>query len=558
MNQFLSATETQPESFTDDRQRIDFLNSLAAELSFSNPERSIELARQACQLARGEEAEPFYRAGLAAGLFNLARAHNQRGEYLESMTCLVEAQPHYEALNDENGLMWLFNEFGRLYFFFSDYPNALSYYHRTLQLAQKLGHTNRQAASYHNIGVLYSALGQYEQALGAFRQGLEIAERTGDAWVEGFLLGGMAEVFHHQKQYEQSLEYGLRSLELARRKSTPTLASGVLLALSWTCFEMGQFEQAQSYLEEVVRTARASGDQRGLAGAQIALGKQANRCSLPEQALPALREALQFSLSLEEKALQAECHHALAETFRLLGRYEEAFVHFCQYHELDKAIFNEKSDLRLQMLQVVHKLTNAQREAELYRLRAQMLQQEVDNQRKVQRVLQELADRDALSGLLNRRVFFRQSERLLQSRRKSGFPLALLLLDLDHFKFINDHYGHVAGDNVLVGVAAFLQEQVRQVDLLCRYGGEEFAILVPGVTALKAEELAWRLCHLLAERSFAIGETEVRITVSIGVALLNRPGGALEDLLRRADEALYQAKEAGRNCIRIYRTDTRA
>lgn len=552
MNQFLSSPETQPESFTDDRQRIDFLNSLAAELSFSNPERSIELARQACQLARGGDAEPFYRAGLAAGLFNLARAHNQRGEYLESMTCLVEAQPHYEALNDENGLMWLFNEFGRLYFFFSDYPNALSYYHRTLQLAQKLGHTNRQAASYHNIGVLYSGLGQYKQALEAFQQGLEIAVRAGDAWVEGFLVGGMAEVFHHQKQYEQSLEYGLHSLELARRNGTPTLAGGVLLALSWTCFEMGQFEQAQSYLEEVIRTARASGDQRGLAGAQVALGKQANRRSLPEKAVPALQEALKLALALEEKALQADCHSALAESFRQLGRYEEAFAHFCQYHELDKTIFNEKSDLRLKMLQVVHELKNARQEAELYRLRAQMLQTEVDNQRQMQQVLQDLADRDSLSGLLNRRSFFRQGGRLLQSRRRSGFPLALLMLDLDHFKFINDHYGHVVGDNVLVGVATFLQEQARQADILCRYGGEEFAILLPGVTASRAEEIAWRLCHLLAERSFAIGETTIHITVSIGVALLERPGGSIEDLLRHADEALYQAKEAGRNCVRVY------
>lgn len=551
MNERIASLEAQLQAATDLHQRVDLLNALSAELSFSEPARAIEWAAQARRLASSEGDEPIYPAGLAASLFNLARAHNQRGEYIESLSCLVEAQPHYEALNDENGLMWLFNEFGRLYYFLSDYPNALSCYYRTLQLAQKISHTNRQAASLNNIGLVHSSTGNYDQALETLQQGLDIASRAGDRWVEGFLLGSLAEVHYHRKEYDRALDYGLRSVDLARLNGTPTLISGALLAVSWTYFELGDYDRAQACLQEVRQTAQGSGDQRGLAEAQRAVGEQANRRGVPAEALPALEEALALAVSLGEKALQANCHRALADSYRQLGQYQKALEHYEAYHELDKAVFNEKSDLRLKTLDVVHRLQVARQDAEIYRLRNQMLQQEVEEQHRIQRALEELANRDALTGLLNRRAFFQQGESLFHTRRKSQRPLALLMLDIDHFKAINDRYGHMVGDEVLSAFAALLRQNLRPVDLLCRYGGEEFAILMPGMGAARAEKVARRLCHMLAGHSFQAGQAVIQITVSVGVAEAKPGTVSLDGLILMADQALYAAKQAGRNCVRI-------
>ncbi|MEJ5224146.1 MAG: tetratricopeptide repeat-containing diguanylate cyclase [Anaerolineales bacterium] len=552
MNERIASLEAELQNTADPQQRVNALNALSAELSFSNPERAIELASQARQLASGKEEVPLYQAGLAASLINLARAHNQRGEYVESMACLMEAQPHYEALNDESGLMWLFNEFGRLYYFFSDYPNALSYYYRVLQLAQKLGHANRHAASFHNIGLIYSSMGDYTRALETLQQGLAIARNAGDQWVEGFLLGSLAEVHYHLKEYEQALTYGLHSVELARRNGTPTLVHGTLLAVSWTYFDMGQFEQAQACLQEILQTAEASGDRRGLAEAGRALGEQANRRGDPGNARIFLEKALTLAISLGEKGLQANCHRALAESFQQLGIYQQALEHYQAFHELDKTIFNEKSDLRLKMLEVVHHLKSTRQEVEIYRLRTQMLQQQVEDQRRIQQALEHRADHDALTGLLNRRAFFEQSEKLLHSRRKPQLPLALLMIDLDHFKNINDLHGHTVGDRILASVAALLGKHLRQVDLIGRYGGEEFVVLMPGIKEKEAAMVAQRLCQTVAEHAVVVGDESIHVTFSIGLAAGSRQTPSLDDLVRHADQALYQAKQAGRNCVKIY------
>lgn len=553
MSDRILSLQSQLEEATDLRQRVDLLNTLAAELSFSDPAQAIEFAQQACQLAGGEQETPLYPAGLASGLFHLARAHNQRGEYVESLSCLVQAQPYYESLNDENGLMWLFNELGRLHYFLSDYPNALSFYYRTLELAEKLGNTNRQAASFHNIGLIHSSLGNHEQALEILHQGLEIATNSGDKWVEGFLLGSLAEVSYHLQRFDQALKYGLRSLELARINGTPTLIDGTLLAISWTYFELGQFDQAKACLQEVIQTAAQSGDRRGLSEALRALGEQANRRHLPNEALPSLEQALTLAISLGEKALQANCHRALAKSYSQLGQYQPAFEHYQAYHELDKEIFNEKSDLRLKILEVKYQLKTARQEAEIYRLRNEMLEREVADQHRIQQALQHLADHDGLTGLLNRRAFFDRGEKILQSKRKTQFPLALLMLDLDHFKSVNDRYGHDMGDKLLQAIGMWLSSNLREVDLLCRYGGEEFAILMTGSAAAEAEKVAWRLCQTLEAQVFRIGDISLRITTSIGVSVTEQKVDSIDTLIHFADVALYQAKQAGRNCVRTYR-----
>lgn len=159
--------------------------------------------------------------------------------------------------------------------------------------------------------------------------------------------------------------------------------------------------------------------------------------------------------------------------------------------------------------------------------------------------------RDELTGMMNRRLLMKQ---LAQSRARFLYqqkPFALLLLDLDRFKRINDHYGHLAGDAVLKEVAACLAEQLETGMVLGRYGGEEFAVLLPdcgsGEQALGIAErlrLAVEACLIKSPTSDELLE----VTVSIGVALMQSAESA-ESLLNRADERLYQAKVAGRNCV---------
>lgn len=157
---------------------------------------------------------------------------------------------------------------------------------------------------------------------------------------------------------------------------------------------------------------------------------------------------------------------------------------------------------------------------------------------------------DALTGLSNRRHFEEQLLRIIAETDRFGGYGSLVLADIDHFKSVNDMYGHQAGDQVLRQVAKVLADGVRTVDVCARYGGEEFAILLPQTSLEGARELAERIRHAIADRIVRIGGDEIRVTASFGVATYPDPVKVKESLVPAADGALYAAKHDGRNRVR--------
>lgn len=167
------------------------------------------------------------------------------------------------------------------------------------------------------------------------------------------------------------------------------------------------------------------------------------------------------------------------------------------------------------------------------------------------RVLEQRASRDGLTELFNRRSFFDQATAEVARARRYGHPLAVLMLDVDHFKYINDNFGHQAGDNVLMALSSVLHTRLRHSDLAARIGGEEFVILLPESNLAAAGSQAERLRCLIAELAVPCGLEMLRITVSIGVAELQRSDASIDVMLTRADRALYQAKREGRDRVRL-------
>lgn len=157
---------------------------------------------------------------------------------------------------------------------------------------------------------------------------------------------------------------------------------------------------------------------------------------------------------------------------------------------------------------------------------------------------------DALTGLSNRRHFEEQLQRIIAETDRFGGFGSLVLVDIDHFKSVNDTYGHQAGDQVLRQIARQLADGVRTVDVCARYGGEELAILLPQTGIEGARDLAERLRQSIADRTVRVGGDEIRVTASFGVATYPDPVKVKESLFPAADRALYAAKHDGRNCVR--------
>ena len=181
--------------------------------------------------------------------------------------------------------------------------------------------------------------------------------------------------------------------------------------------------------------------------------------------------------------------------------------------------------------------------------------QDISERKERARQLEYLVDHDFLTGLYNRRWFERELGREVERAARYGTPGAVLVIDLDHFKDINDGFGHQAGDDLLKGVAGLLKQRARQSDVLARLGGDEFALLLPQTSPDRAELVADEIVKTLSRRMAASAGQSLAITASVGVAISD--GLTNTELLAYADLAMYEAKEAGRNRFAVYHDPSR-
>jgi diguanylate cyclase (GGDEF)-like protein/PAS domain S-box-containing protein len=165
--------------------------------------------------------------------------------------------------------------------------------------------------------------------------------------------------------------------------------------------------------------------------------------------------------------------------------------------------------------------------------------------------LREESIHDGLTGLYNRRYLEETLKRELISAEREGHPVSVIMGDLDHFKAVNDRYGHLAGDEVLRVFGALMKSNARGSDIYCRYGGEEFVLVLPGMARDKAAERAEQLRSAMAAVPVLYGTTPIIVTASFGVATFPRDGSTGDDLIAAADRALYVAKAAGRNRVTV-------
>jgi two-component system cell cycle response regulator len=163
----------------------------------------------------------------------------------------------------------------------------------------------------------------------------------------------------------------------------------------------------------------------------------------------------------------------------------------------------------------------------------------------------EMAITDPLTGLHNRRYMESHLATLAEQAALRGKPVSLMMLDIDYFKSVNDDYGHDAGDDVLREFAVRIRKSIRGIDLACRYGGEEFVIVMPETDLHVAGMVAERVRRAIAGEPFAIekGARRIDVTISIGLSVLDRKGDPMADVMKRADQALYRAKRDGRNRV---------
>ena len=178
------------------------------------------------------------------------------------------------------------------------------------------------------------------------------------------------------------------------------------------------------------------------------------------------------------------------------------------------------------------------------------LEEEINRRIKLEATLKEMAATDPLTGLYNRREYDMLFQHEMERANRMNTPLSVGIIDLDHFKQVNDTYGHAAGDEVLRRTARLFRENLRTMDVVGRWGGEEFIIMLPEIAIDQANMTCNRLLTALAATDIDVGSASIKITATIGITQLF-PGDKIDEIIRRAYEALYKGKEAGRNRVEI-------
>lgn len=205
-------------------------------------------------------------------------------------------------------------------------------------------------------------------------------------------------------------------------------------------------------------------------------------------------------------------------------------------------------DQAIEAIRLPGRLDNPAKPDQILQTRVDELEQQVERLQKQLDVERRLAQIDPLTGIANRRAFAARLKSEIARSDRNGSPLSLVVWDIDHFKKINDNYGHPFGDDVIRCVAQVIDAHLRESDFCARYGGEEFVALLPDCDAEGARTLAEKISHAIQQSGCCLSVVGLKLTVSCGIASLHGPDRD-ETLFKRADDALYRAKVSGRNRV---------
>ena len=436
----------------------------------------------------------------------------------------------------------------------SDLPAALSHFQRGLQRARDLSDRYTEGMFLVNLGFYHGRVNNAEAYEEYTRLALERFREFDSPRAVAHALNNLAGAVAWHGRYDEALEAYDEALGHARALDWKRGQALILAGIGGVLLRTDRVEEGTRHYLQSLALAQEVGDAFMVTRHYLLLGEALVRAGRPADALSFLREAV-------ARAETGGFDFELSTAWEHVSRAEEAqgrlgpALHALRRHiEVERAAGRRKSEERLERLTLEHRLATAKLEAEARATRNQELEalnnaltEAFERQRTMQADLERIAHHDMLTGLYNRRFLSDLAQRERARAIRSGSTFGVLLLDVDHFKDINDRYGHAVGDAVLIGLGQRLRVLLRSADLLGRWGGEEFAVVAVDVDAAGATRTADRLCHGVAAEPFATEAGPVTVTLSCGVTVFRGAPDDLNHLMRMADKALYAAKASGRN-----------
>jgi two-component system cell cycle response regulator len=380
-----------------------------------------------------------------------------------------------------------------------------------------------------SLALLLDRNARQAEARRRFAEALEIAETIDDPHLALTVLNNMAFTAYENGDAAEAEELG-RQMRATAARAGVAVDGMILDTLARIFLMQGRYAEAEAALEPVLLDPEgplvSEGD--SLPECLLTLAEIQTATGRAEQAGATLDEVARLCEERGLAAVAARAHEARAEWYAAAGRFAEAYAEYRVFHQRSEALHSVQREARAYALHAAYETAEARRISESFR---------------------ELAHRDALTGLFNRRHVEEQLAAMTAHAKRSGEPLSVAIIDLDHFKRINDTLSHAAGDAVLRELGGILDRFVAGDECAARLGGEEFVLLLPGVPAGAAGQRCAELAARVRGADWRPVTGELPVTASIGVTTYAGGPVSPAGLLAAADDHLYAAKRAGRDRV---------
>jgi two-component system cell cycle response regulator len=472
----------------------------------------------------------------------------------------------------------------------ADYDSGLAHHFAALDTRERLGDKAAIAVSLDDIGLIYHRIGELDRALSYFERALSLRREIGGDRPISDTLSNIGDVHHARKDYTRALDLHTESMHLRRKLGDRVGVASSLRNIGIAHTEMGNTSEARHHLNEALSMATAGGDRAVAAQAHLGLALLNREHGSSTTAIAHAQHAL--AIAGQERALELtrQAWEQLAASQEKAGDFAAALASFRQFQQVSDRIFSEDRARRVELLERRYQAERqgpeiaelkAEQAAAALRLTGEQSQRTAIMagvavfallglglyRRRVEsaRIAERLSVTDSLTGLKNRRYVLQtiEADAFAAARKHrmamasgslpSDADLVFVLIDIDHFKAVNDQFGHDAGDKVLIQIADVLRSSCRATDTIARWGGEEFLVIFRFTNRETAAMSVERIRMAVEQRVFNIdGHRTLRRTCSIGFApyplIPERPEQVTwGEVIALADEALYSAKQSGRN-----------
>lgn len=483
--------------------------------------------------------------------YSLGRSYNVMSNLEQALLAFTTAMYAFQATKNVQMEAKCLSSIGGVYEKAGDNATAYDYTSTALDKAYNTGDRLLEARLMNDLGYTHVVFQEYDKALSYLLPCEAYLKEAGDDTLMSYTKDSLAQAYFGMGRIDEALAYEKDAIELSRKVNNWYGVASFLGYISTIYNAQSEFEKALECVNEAQQVAEERGFEMEICNAHKYRAEIYTKMKQYDDALEEYQQGVVIARRIATYRLLYEMYQAMSVVCKTKNDFENALDYYERYHSAKEKALEEREKQEKRYRQVIDQAKNARREADMLQVKNDQLESEINERKLLQQKLETLAKTDPLTQLLNRRSFFTQAALAYERSRRVSQSFSLILFDVDHFKEINDTYGHQAGDQILAKVGERVRQKSPASALACRFGGEEFIILLPEMDAKEVLVFARELKDEINRPIQSAGKP-IHVSASFGVSTFD-PAEAvnLDKLIERADDAMYHSKENGRNRITV-------